>query len=388
MADDFAQEQSQMADSFFADSQGLVEDSGTQSGDDSEAQSESITDSPKSKTNEAKTVEAKGNQQTTQNAKTNAGTQADDRGSKDGGDEPLIDKNGAQALLFKEGEDGQLVFDAEKALGLFKPEPQSRGGEFQVRQQQQAQQGGQQQKDNRPPWEIRAEEMQKREKTLVGTYTTYKQFMLEALNAGYEGHQALHYAESRVMEKVRQEMERARYEEDAKRDTEREESVRKREEMAQARERYKTVYSALDKQFNGNLDKLLIGYSDASGKFYPGEASADINTLFDLMNPGAFNGQDNAALKSAYTEWWTRMMSNEKTAKWIADIGRLRLMQKSLPHILKAQRGISSAQAANLSEGKSRAPGKNQKQQSSSGKDKFDSWLESAPGEKVDFIGA
>ena len=298
------------------------------------------------------------------------------------------DFESAEGMLFTDDGKGNHVFNVEKALELAKEDgkifaetkdPQATAAE----EKKTTQQG-----EEKQEWEKRLEQRLESEKTMKANMNLAFDYLAEALNVGYQGQAAVQYAQAKIDQVIRLQSERQREEELAKRDTEWEERIKTREEMAQSKPRAETNIAVINHELGGNFEKLFIGYQK-DGKYVPGIATKDVNMLFELMNPGAFD--DPKSLQEKYSQWWIKVMSNERTARWVANVGRMRLLEKSIPRLLEAQRQASAGQKKRLSEGKSKSPSNIQQTEPGEEQqaDSIDAWLKSPPGKKVqvDTIG-
>lgn len=382
MDDTYTETQSSTVNDFFSDKDGVANDSGSQEdfGSEENAQSESITDAP-----QAKKPGMDQNQQT-QGQNQQPGEQPEK--GKEEVKKPEFDADGAEALLWNTDDQGNTVFNLEKALELAKPDTKVFEGATNPQSQQQVQQQPQAAEDTRPAWQKRLDERAQQEKQYVDNLTMYERFLTEGASAGYNGQQLLQYAREKVQNVVRHEMERARYEEDERAREEMTEKIAKEREFAELKPRSQSILQALNREVGGKLDQLLLGYQK-DGKYVEGVGTKDVNMLFELMNPEAKKIKDAGQLQQAYSDWWLKVSSDERSIRWLTNIARQRLLEKSIPHILKKQRLASEQQARNLGEGNSRPPGKTNIQQSTGNEtaDAFDQWLKAAPGKKVDHIG-
>ena len=378
-------EQLEMADSFFADKNGVAEDSGSipDSDDDSDSGRESISDS-KPAENKTKTTDKNvPPEKTTQDA----GKEGDaaEKGDKDKKTEP--DKDDVEKMLYKTGKDGQPEFDIDEALRIaeaassgFKP------AAHEMTEQPKPEAKTAEKSDDRPDYVKRADEIIKRKNQYLENLTMYKTELVDALAKGVPADQAFLQADRKVQEIVEHEIERVRYEEDAKRQDEREKEIQKREEMSQLKPRSAENLRRLDQELKGNLNKLLIG-EIKDGKHVPGYGTNDVNMLFELMNPDHRNisGPD---LNKRYQQWWLNITADERTARWLTGVAQLRLLGKSIPNMLKSQRSALSEQEKAIGEGKAKPPSKTTKPATSAEtSDAFDAWLKAPPGKKVDVIG-
>jgi hypothetical protein len=373
---DFSAAQDSAVSDFFADKNGLEEDVGTVDPDKPNAQSDNDEAAPLQK----KPVQQQPLQKPGEGQPQTPEQKAEaDRIAKD-----APDLEGAEAMLFTDDGKGNHVFNVEKALELAKEDgkvfaeskdPKAVAAEAAKTQPKD---------DGKQEWERRLERRLETEKTMRGNMTLYRDYLAEALNAGYEGHQATQYADAKIDQVIRLQSERQREEEIAKGEVEREKNTKEREEIAQAKPRAETNIAVLNHELNGNFEKLFIGYQK-DGKFVPGIASKDVNMLFEFMNPGAFD--DPKSLPDKYTQWWVKLMSNERSARWVANVGRMRLLEKSIPRLLEAQRQASAGQKRRLSEGAGKSPSNIQSPEGGAQADSISDWLKAPPGKKVDIIG-
>lgn len=378
----FEQAQNEMADDFFADKNGVIDDVSTSDGQNATGENEvSEVLNPEERRPEKKQPENKPEQTVEGQQQTQQPEKKDDDKKDEG-----IDPGSAEAvMLFDKDDKGNMVFNVEKALETFKPDEKAFGPDVKDPKEQAGK--TQQEKPLTPEEEIqkRLDQRLETHKLMVKNLMSYKDFLSEALQQGYEGIQAMSYADRKIEDMVRSQIERQRLEEDAKAQIESERRLREREELAQKRPRAEHIIGTLNRELGGVFDQLTIGYQDKNGKVVPGHASKDLNMLFAMMNPGAFDKP--AQLQKAYEDWWLNIVSNEKSARWVANLGRLRLMEKSLPKILEEQRAASSAQGRRLSEGKNRSPSNINHQTGSGQQDSIAEWLKAEPGKKVDIVG-
>jgi hypothetical protein len=384
-------EQLEMTESFFADKNSVVEDSGTipdsdlsadKVGEDGDPGSESISESkPKEKALEQTVKKSPSKEQTQEAVKDE---DAVENGGKDKKPEP--DKDDVEKMLFKTGKDGQPEFDIDEALRIAEAASSGFKPVATTTEQTKQETTTPGKVDDRPEYVKRAEEIIKRKNQYLENLTMYKTELVDALAKGVPADQAFYQADRKVNEIVEREIERVRYEEDAKRQEEREKEIQKREESAQLKPRSAENLRRLDQELKGNLNKLLIG-EIKDGKHIPGIGTNDVNKLFELMNPdhGKISGQE---LQKRYQEWWLNITADEHTARWLTGVAQLRLLGKSIPSMLKSQRSALSEQGKAIGESKSRPPSKTTKPTTSADtSDAFDAWLKAPPGKKVDVIG-
>ena len=131
-------------------------------------------------------------------------------------------------------------------------------------------------------------------------------------------------------------------------------SVHELNEMKKTSERTQKLVAA-DLGGVEQYNQLLFGYTDAAGKNVRGYGADVIDWMFDQSGPDT-KGMDAKEYQDAYSNWWTKISSNESSLRMIAKISTGLFSATNQPRMQKAYRKAWDAEQDQKRRGISNSP--------------------------------
>lgn len=281
---------------------------------------------------------------------------------------------------FYDDNNGQKTFNAAKAFDFVRNQSPVKTSDTLQSVFSPAQQAGQQQQaqvtlpDTRQPWEIELEEENKLRESFVKQRTSYKTFLQNAINQGYQGEQAFIMADQMAQQEADTEFRRASYERRYKMQEEAKVREAEAKKNAEIEPMSRVNIAKVSSEFGGvdNFNAFLFGVPDASGKLVNGYGLQTIGMLFDLAHEGQNIPKEQLADK--YKSWWTKFSSNENNLRYVVNQAKANLQLALHPQMVDK---IHSVSAVNQQQAKVAGHGRMSPVSRNEGGQKMSSALES-----------
>lgn len=288
---------------------------------------------------------------------------------------------------------GNKVFDANKALDFVMPQNsnsfQYQGTAKPLSAQPQPQQPAQPQQPEKPIWQVELEEEKSLRETTRKERLVYREYLAEALQAGYTGDAAITYADRKADEAAEEDFQKRLYESRFKRS---EESAKKAQEEADLKQIEPKSQINLAKVYNelGGQDRfntLIFGVPSADGKSLSGGYGLDvINMIFDMQHQGTKLPSDPAQLTAEYSRWYTKFTSNENNLRFVVDVAKARLQAAMFPQIVNHIRSVSDTGNRQMLQANQGTPSGINTPQGKSEPDALDKYLYGNQGNNYDTV--
>jgi hypothetical protein len=296
--------------------------------------------------------------------------------------------------FFKTDDKGNSTFDADKALGFMMPQNNSSfqyqgiAAPVQTQPQMQNPQTSAQQEPIKAPWQIELEEEDRIRTESKSKHITWRNYLQEAMEAGYSGDNAIAFADRKADEAADADFRKSFYEFKSKKA---EESAKTAQEETELKSIEPRSQINLTKTYNelGGVDKfnaLVFGVPSPDGKSLSGGFGVDIlNREFDRDHRGQKLPSDPAQLQTMYEKWYKKFTSNENDLRYLVDVSKSRLQMAMFPQIVNHLRSLNDAGNSQMSQAKQKAPSGINKQQGSQ-PDALDQYFGRAGGGSYDTV--
>ena len=269
------------------------------------------------------------------------------------------DISGFEDQFFIADPKGNKQFDANKALEFLNAQtgfqsPQNlQQTVFNPAPAQPAQ--PQQPADTRQPWEIQLEEERKLRESVSKPLYSYKSFLNEALEKGYQGDMAIAYADQLVEKQAEEQFRRTQYESQYKKQQEDAARQKEQQELATIEPRSRVNIAKVSAELGGpdKLNDLVFGKFSPEGKVLKqGYGLKTVEMLFQIENQGKqLPTNDAKAMGDLYAKWWTKFSSNENNLRYVVDAAKIEIQRALFPQIVNhinsvKQTGVQTAQRA------------------------------------------
>lgn len=262
--------------------------------------------------------------------------------------EPALQRLGTEQAFFKKGEDGSETFDAENFLNFATSNVSQEPQLFEQAPPNQLQPPPAAAPE-KPIWEQQAEEDRTYEDNMRNNIAMGPARMMEYIKAGYTAEQALMAVNQDIEHYTRNHMREYTYKKDLERKAASAEETNAEREMARLKDEASSNLRVIANELVKNSKTSITPEQAVEDLIYK-TAAKDVKTLFYAMNGKDLKGKNQEDVKKMADKWFTKVQADKSILGWIAEIGKLRLLQKQMPEIIKLIRTDKTANIQNLRE--------------------------------------